>query len=59
MPVSDRVVRDAVNSLLHAGLGVDEPCESACTHVVTGPWTALGVANVMGRRAAAVTEAQR
>jgi hypothetical protein len=43
-------VRNAVNDLLHRALGVD-PCASACVHVVAHSWTALGVANVMGRRA--------
>ena len=44
-------VRDRVNELLHQALGVDEPCDTGCTHVVEGEWTALGVANVIGRRA--------
>lgn len=44
-------VRDRVNLLLHQALGVEEPCDTGCTHVVEGEWTALGVANVIGRQA--------
>lgn len=40
------VVRDAVNAALHAGA---KPCEHACTHVIVGRWTALGIANVIAR----------
>jgi hypothetical protein len=43
-PTSDEV-RDAVNAALHNG----EPCTSACTHVIVGRWTALGIANVIAR----------
>lgn len=42
------VVRDAVNAALHPN-GV-AACETACTHVVAGRWTALGIANVIARR---------
>lgn len=48
-PRSDRELATAVNALLHQALGT-APCESACTHIVSGRWTALGVANVVGRR---------
>ena len=39
----------ALNSMLHSSLGVGTPCATACTHEVVGSWTALGVANVIGR----------
>lgn len=38
-----------INVRLHALLGVESACQTACTHVVQGEWTALGVANVLGR----------
>lgn len=42
--------RDALNGALHALLGVPEPCEHGCTHVIVGgQWTALGLANVAAR----------
>lgn len=62
-------LRDRVNELLHLGIaastdranGVElrptDPvhvCETACTHVIDGGWTALGVANVFARRAQAI-----
>lgn len=47
----EQTIADAINRQLHAP---DEPCETACTHVVIGQWTMLGIANVAGRRAAAV-----
>lgn len=47
----DQEVREAVNALLHRGFDA-EPCESACTHVVHGRWTALGIANVIARQQA-------
>lgn len=37
-----------VNVALHRLLNV-EPCETACTHAIVGTWTALGMANVVGR----------
>jgi hypothetical protein len=40
-------VREAVNAALHAGA---RPCATACTHVIVGRWTALGIANVIARR---------
>jgi hypothetical protein len=40
----------AVNRLLHEAIDPHiEPCATACTHVVNGWWTALGVANVIRR----------
>lgn len=30
-------------------LATTKPCETACTHVIIGEWTALGAANVLGR----------
>lgn len=38
-----------LNEALHKLLGADEACENACVHVVTGTWTALGLANVAER----------
>lgn len=43
-------VQVAVNVLLHHAIGAT-PCETACTHQVSGAWTALGVSNVIGRAA--------
>lgn len=45
---SAETVRDAVNKKLHWGFGA-VPCQSACTHVIVGRWTALGIANVIAR----------
>lgn len=45
--------RDAINRELHAP---DPPCETACTHVVAGAWTMLGIANVASRRLAFLDE---
>lgn len=39
-----------LNAALHPP-GV-EPCGNACTHVIADDWTALGMANVVGRRLA-------
>lgn len=36
---------DKLNEALHNG----PPCASACTHVIYGEWTALGIANVISR----------
>lgn len=47
---SDRTPADFLNAILH---GDDPPCETACTHVIADGWTALGMANVVGRRVAA------
>lgn len=47
-----------VNEMLHQALG-EEPCASACTHVIKGEWTALGVANVFTRAAEAAERARR
>ena len=38
-----------INRWTHASFGLP-PCQSACTHVVQGQWTALGLANVAARR---------
>lgn len=38
--------RDELNRVLHAGA---KPCRSACSHVIAGRWTALGIANVLAR----------
>lgn len=38
-----------LNVALHSLLGVAEVCETGCTHLVAGEWTALGLANVAGR----------
>ena len=40
-------VRDALNAHLHRDGVV--PCQTACTHDVAPGWTALGVANTVGR----------
>lgn len=42
-------VRDQLNARLHAALGADEACKHGCPHRVVGRWTALGIANVVGR----------
>lgn len=42
----DDEVRDAVNAALHGDI---EPCENACTHIIVGRWTALGIANTIAR----------
>lgn len=42
------MVKQGVNETLHKALGA-EPCETACTHLVVGQWTALGIANVIAR----------
>lgn len=39
---------DKLNEALHA-LIYRRPCKTACTHVVVGTWTILGIANVVGR----------
>ena len=44
--MSEREVRDVVNQVLH---GAAKPCEAACTHVIVGSWTALGIANMVER----------
>lgn len=56
---------ERLNEVLHLGLAAAKDrengvalhptdpvhvCETACTHVVMDGWTALGIANVMGRR---------
>lgn len=38
-----------LNVALHSLLGVADVCETGCTHLVAGEWTALGLANVAGR----------
>lgn len=48
---TDRALQARVNEALHRGLGAGKACETACTHVVLGGWTALGV--VFARHAAA------
>jgi len=48
-PLPTVSIRDTVNAVLHNGLGIEEPCATACTHVIAGSWTVLGVANVIGR----------
>ncbi len=40
--------RDAVNLALHQVMGVTVPCDHACTHLVSGEWTCLGLANLAG-----------
>lgn len=40
---------EKINVRLHALLDCWPPCETACTHVLHGEWTALGAANVLGR----------
>lgn len=45
--VEGQKVRDALNAHLHRDGVV--PCQTACTHDVAPGWTALGVANVIGR----------
>ena len=50
------IVRDAINAALHAGA---KPCETACTHVIVGRWTALGIANVIARADQSEREAAR
>lgn len=40
------VVKHALNCALHRG---SHPCDSGCTHVVVGSWTALGIASAIGR----------
>lgn len=53
----NRVWRDRVNELLHKGMGIDEPCKTACTHFVDDDatlWTLLGVANTWARRASEI-----
>lgn len=42
-------VRDRLNTVLHRQMGVWTPCQTACTHVIDGEWTALGAANVLAR----------
>lgn len=37
-------MKGSLNAALHALMGAD-PCESVCTHVITGKWTALGLAS--------------
>jgi hypothetical protein len=52
--VTAEETRDAVNKVLHRGMGAPGtagPCETACTHVIVGNWTALGIANVFARHA--------
>lgn len=41
--------RDTLNAVLHMLLGFTKPCQTACTHVIDGRWTALGAANVLAR----------
>ena len=43
---------DHLNAVLHKLLGVWTPCQTACTHVIDGEWTALGAANVLARHSA-------
>lgn len=48
-----------VNARLHQTFEGAEPCETACTHVVIGFWTALGIANTISRRQNDYQQAQR
>lgn len=42
--------KERLNMALHRLFGQDvKPCETACTHVIAGQWTALGAANVLSR----------
>lgn len=38
-----------LNERLHELLTTDVACETACTHLIVGEWTALGAANVLAR----------
>jgi hypothetical protein len=42
-------IRDEINRVIHAGLGVETPCEHGCPHFVVAGMSALGIANVMSR----------
>jgi hypothetical protein len=41
-------IADVINAMLHRPWG-SAPCTTGCTHVISGSWTALGVANVLRR----------
>jgi hypothetical protein len=43
-------IADTVNAMLHRPFG-SAPCTTACTHVISGQWTALGIANVLRHHA--------